>query len=109
MKTNVIMRLEFEAIHCWPECPFQIVSFLKNKHRHIFKVTCKAPVGHDDRDIEFILCKQEIERYLRTTYDKKDIGGMSCEMLCKDILSAFPALNYVCVEEDGENGAEVHR
>ncbi len=108
-KMNVIMKLEFEAVHNWPDCPFDDVSFLRNKHRHIFKVTCKAPVHHDDRDIEFIVYKRKIEQYLRSKYDKKDIGAMSCEMICNDLLLTFPKLIYVCVEEDGENGAEVTR
>ncbi len=109
MKVNVIIKTEFEAVHCWPDCPLEAVSFLRNKHRHIFKVTCKAGVTHTNRDIEFIMLKRAVEQYLRSTYDKKDIGGMSCEMICKDLLDAFPVLNYVCVEEDGENGAEVVR
>lgn len=109
MQVNVIIKLEFEAVHCWPDCPLESVMFLRNKHRHIFKVTCKAGVSHANRDIEFIMLKHAVEQYLRATYDKKDIGSMSCEMICKDLLDVFPVLNYVCVEEDGENGAEVVR
>ena len=109
MQTNIIVKTQFEAIHCWSSCPFSEVAFLKQKHRHIFHVTCKAAVMHDDRAIEFIMCKHELEKFLTTTFHQKDIGDTSCEMLCKKILAVFHYFFYVCIEEDGENGAEVWR
>ena len=107
MKTYITIKTQFEAIHCWPECPIEAVSFLRNEHRHLFIVKCKAPVYHDDRDREFIHCKHEIEDFVREQYDRRNLGRKSCEMLCKEIQKAFPFLSYVRVEEDGENGAEL--
>ena len=109
VKTNIIFRTQFEAVHNWPGCPLSDVAFLQHPHRHVFHVTCKAPVKHYDRDLEFITCKTEVTDYLRQVYDHTDIASTSCEMLCADLLEQFPYLSYVCVEEDGENGAEMFR
>lgn len=106
---NIIIKTRFTAVHCWPNCPFKDVAYLRDKHRHLFYVTCKASCCHDDRDIEFIRYKRTIDTYLHKYYEGKDLGSKSCEMLCKEFLNQFPELNYVKVEEDGENGAEVYR
>lgn len=110
VKANIIFRTQFEATHHWPNCPLvDGVAFLRFEHRHVFHVTCKMPVAHTDRDVEFITAKREVTGYLREVYEGQFIGSMSCEMLCEDLFRQFPTLTYVCVEEDGENGAEMWR
>jgi hypothetical protein len=112
MKTFVVVKLRFEAIHCWPDCPFLDVFFLKTPHRHEFWVEVKIPVQHDDRDVEFIRAKRELQTFVRVTYADKDLGAMSCEMIAREILST-EELSFdrqsVSVFEDGENGAVVER
>jgi hypothetical protein len=58
-KTNVIINLELEGLHCFPAARelFPEVSFLSDPHRHLFKVQLKKRVTHTDRDIEFIIFK----------------------------------------------------
>jgi hypothetical protein len=107
MKTNIIVNLQFEGIHCWLECPIDDVSFLKYPHRYIFHITCKKEVNHGNRDIEFIMLKREILKTLNNWYPKKDLGRMSCEELALRLITNFN-LNYCCVMEDNENGAEIH-
>lgn len=102
----VILNTQFSAIHNWPSCPIEAVSFLRNPHRHIFHVTMKFPVTHDDRDIEFINKKNEVNHFLNTL-EGRNIGSMSCEELCKTLGNRFSA-SYVKVMEDNENGAEVY-
>ena len=104
-RTNVIIRTQFEALHAWPNCPIEEVAFLRHPHRHIFHVTVKLPVAHDDRDVEFIVFKRLLEEYLQG--QPMDLGSKSCEMLCIDILAKFEGITYVSVFEDNENGAEV--
>jgi hypothetical protein len=104
-KTNVIVKLQIEATHNWPKCPFKEVEFLKYPHRHIFHIKCKKEVQHNDRDVEIIMLKREIESYLQKAY-KGQFGSKSCEMIAEELLELFN-LNYCSVLEDNENGAEI--
>lgn len=108
-KTNVILNTDFIAVHCWPECPFDDVSFLRHPHRHKFTVTMKFSVSHTDRDIEFIRMKDDVTSFIRAHFDGKDLGRMSCEDIAVMIMNGFEytGANYVSVFEDGENGAEL--
>ena len=114
MKTNVIAKLEIEGLHNWPdaEAVFPEVGFLASMHRHKWYITAKKPVYHDDRDVEFIMFKRDIEEWLRNTYwntssRTHEFGAKSCEMLAREILEEF-GCNFVSVFEDNENGAEIY-
>lgn len=107
IQKNIIVTTKFSAIHHWPGCYIEEVSYLKNPHRHEFHVQVKAPVIHDDRHIEFINLKNRIETWLQKNWDKKDLGQMSCEQMCTSLLNVFLELTYVRIMEDNENGAEV--
>lgn len=109
MRTNVVIKTSFEAIHYWPDCPFEEVSFLCRPHRHVFHVTMKWPVNHNNRDKEFILAKREVEDFVLGKWNREDVGKMSCEDFCEALLIQFPTAVYVSVFEDNENGAEVYR
>jgi len=114
MKTNIIITLQVEGLHRWdgviqkPE--LREVHFLAYPHRHIFHITAKKEVSHDDRDIEIIMMKRNVLAYLEKHFynidmDIFDFGGMSCEMIANTLATVF-GFNYVSVMEDGENGAE---
>lgn len=107
MITNVIVNTRFSAIHCWPSCPINEVFYLRTPHRHEFHVTAKKQVMHNDRDIEIIMLKKSIDSFISENWKDKDIGSMSCEMMCSELLSLFN-LSYISVLEDGENGAELY-
>ena len=114
MKTNVIAKLEVEGLHNWPaaQSVFPEVGFLANMHRHKWFITAKKKVNHDDRDVEFIMFKRDIEQWLKTTYYNTlsrthEFGAKSCEMLAKEIMEEFDCV-YVSVFEDNENGAEIY-
>lgn len=101
---NIIINTRFSATHCWPDCPIHAVSFLRDPHRHVFHVRMKKKVHHDNRDVEFIDFKNDVEDWLQR-WDKKDLNAMSCEMMAKKLAETFHC-SYVRVLEDGENGAE---
>jgi hypothetical protein len=105
MQTKVIVTLRVEGVHHWPGCPFDDVAFLKDKHRHIFHIKATKAVTHDDRDVEIIMLKREIEQYLFEAYEG-DFDTNSCEMIAKDLVTVFK-LSSCEVLEDGENGAIV--
>jgi 6-pyruvoyl-tetrahydropterin synthase len=105
MKTFVVIKAQFEAIHQWEECPISEVDFLRQPHRHIFHVTVKFKVGHNNRELEFIVMKHKLEDIL-AKYNRRFIGNKSCEMLAEEIMLKLDA-DFVSVYEDDENGAEV--
>lgn len=115
MKKLIVVKTQFEAIHCWPECPIKEVAFLKNPHRHVFYVIVKWVVNHNDRDKEFIIMKRELDRFIHLTLFRIpennfgiDLGRMSCEDIADHIHKAFPDCCFVSVFEDNENGVEAY-
>ena len=111
---NVIVKLAIDGMHCWPDARkiFPEVGFLSDIHRHMFHITLKKKVNHDDRDVEFLMFKRDVLEYLRAKYFREDyrshlFGSMSCEMIAKELLEQF-GCEYVSVWEDQENGAEVY-
>lgn len=109
--TEVYCSLQVEAIHNWPGCPFEEVSYLRLPHRHVFHIKAYKAVNHDDRDVEFIMLKHAIVAYLKAAYYNNTqqlhvFGAMSCEMLGRQLVEVF-GLTKCDVSEDGENGSVV--
>lgn len=110
LETSITVRTQFEGIHYYEKAPDE-VSFLRHPHRHIFHVEITASVTHDDREIEFIMLKRDLELHIQMMGQK--LHYKSCEMLCKDFLKymlrGYGARKYkISVFEDGENGATVN-
>jgi len=107
MKKNIIVNLQFEAIHNWPRVAKESeVNFLQYPHRHTFYIEAKKEVTHNDRQIEIITFKRQILHYLFNRFQDGNLGDMSCEQLAEELLQVF-GLSYCKVLEDNENGAEV--
>lgn len=105
----VFCRTSFEGVHCWPDAP-EPVFFLRTPHRHMFQVEVHVEVPHNDRAVEFILLKRNVNTW---TYGlPTNLLSKSCEMLAED-LHAYLARSYgtdrrykITVGEDLlENGA----
>jgi hypothetical protein len=106
-----------EGVHCYPAAATDPnlatgdeydVSFLANKHRHIFHFRVWISVTHNDRDIEFI----QFKRWLENLYKDNilDLNFQSCEMMSDDLYSEisqkYPGREvWIEVSEDGENGS----
>lgn len=109
-RVNIIINLRVPGIHCWKDCPYQDVAFLRSLHRHEFHICAKKAVSHTDRDIEIIRFKRDMEQYFRDTFEWHGtaymFGLMSCEQLAERLTKHFN-LAYCSVLEDGENGAEI--
>ena len=105
MNRYIVVKTQFEALHCWPECPIEEVSFLKNLHRHIFYVVMKWKVWHTDRQKEFIVTKRAVDTAIQK-WDK-DLGRASCEDIADRLHDTFLDCTFVSVFEDNENGVEV--
>jgi len=109
LKPNKTIWVTFqkEGIHCYPDAP-KGVEFLRHPHRHMFHFKVEIEVFHDDRDVEFILFKRELEDLYQT--GTLQLNHRSCEMMA-DELADYIRVNYanrrltITVSEDGENGA----
>lgn len=107
MKKRIFIRTSFEGFHCWPDAPDE-VGFLRDLHRHIFHVECELEVNHNDRDVEFILFKREVDFCIRKTMKAANTDTWSCEKWASHLLTTLN-LTKCSVSEDGENGATVYR
>lgn len=104
--TFVQITDQFEGLHNWPEAPEQ-VAFLRDPHRHIFKVRIRVSVTHDDRELEFFILRSRAREFYPKTYN---IGRQSCEQMANKILNGLKSIYKVRtyeveVSEDGENSA----
>lgn len=115
-KRTIFVTTSFEGIHCYPSAP-EGVEFLRTPHRHIFGVRAEVEVYHDDRELEFILLKREVNSWFeaRTINNVFEMGAMSCEQVATDLIVFLQGhltrgterYMSVSVDEDGENGATV--
>lgn len=109
MKT-IVVRFQKEGLHYYTGAP-EGVEFLKFQHRHMFHVEVEMEVFHDDRELEFILVKRDLEANFTGKLD-----GKSCEMICDDIhkycvekyCADHKRVMKISVFEDGENGARAY-
>ncbi|HOL14170.1 MAG TPA: hypothetical protein PLD61_07345 [Bacillota bacterium] len=108
MKKLIAVRTQFEGIHCYPDAPEE-VRFLRHPHRHVFHVELQIEVYHNDRELEFIIVKRNLEVYINQTL--KNVSSKSCEAMAELIRNyaherwGENRLVNVGVFEDGENGA----
>jgi len=106
-KRFIVIRTSFEALHRWPECPFEDVSFLRDAHRHIFHVEVQVETSMD-RQIEFIRFKRKVDKYIKKEFAGKNLGSLSCEAIAEVLCYRMDA-KRVSVFEDNENGAIYER
>jgi hypothetical protein len=105
-KKFIWVTFQREGFHMYPDAP-EGVEFLKSIHRHIFHFRIELEVFHDDRDVEFILFKRELERLYSNA--EMELDFKSCEMIAEDlyeyISDKYPGRDLVItISEDGENG-----
>lgn len=105
---------QFEAVHQYPGAPDE-VSYLRNPHRHMFHVNCTIQVFHDDRELEFIVVKHQLDKAIAAhKWEPCTSCEMMAEWIAKQILLWYQDRDgsrvrtvEVTVSEDGENGATV--
>lgn len=109
MQRFVRIKTQHEFIHCWPEAPTS-VYFLNTAHRHMLHLEVTVSVAHNDRDIEFIMLKREVDLWWQI-YSKEWPIRTSCEDVCTKLIKYLQQQygvdrSYaVAAYEDGENGA----
>jgi hypothetical protein len=116
-KSFIWVTFQKEGIHKYPDAP-EGVEFLKYPHRHIFHFRVELEVWHDDREVEFILFKRELENLYSDAVDSSTQGTLnldfkSCEMMARELygyINDFYPGRAVQIEvsEDGENGCRLY-
>jgi len=114
-KNYIWVTFQKEGIHKYPQAltdpKLKDVSFLGHPHRHIFHFRVDIEVFHDDRDIEFILFKRELESLYSST-GAMNVDFQSCEMIARE-LAKYIQTKYpnraltISVSEDNENGCRL--
>lgn len=106
---RIWVTTQFKGFHIWGEAPEE-VEFLRNNHRHLFKVKITIEVLHDNRELEFFILQEILDTFIDVELTKDNLG--SCEMIGEQIKLYFEKeypnrFIEVEVSEDGENGAIV--
>lgn len=106
-KMLVFAKTQVEGIHYFKNAPTG-VEFLRERHRHMFHVKAYWHVSHVNRDKEFILLKRKLTDFVKDLFHNEHPATMSCEFIACSVIDHLHA-DKVEVNEDGENGAVVHK
>ncbi len=109
--TTIWITFQKEGVHCYPAAKdLKGVEFLQHPHRHMFHFEVELEVFHNDRNVEFLLFKRELENLYSSGI--LELDHKSCEMLAQDVVD-YIMLEYpdrditVSISEDGENGGRI--
>lgn len=103
-KRYIVVRHQQEGFHAYPNAP-EVVSYLRARHRHMFKIKIKLEVFQNDREVEFHM----FLNWIKSLYAAQaiDLNNKSCEThaeeLIEKISTTYPGRYItVTVSEDGE-------
>ncbi len=85
-KRTIFVTFQKEGIHHYPNAPAG-VEFLAHPHRHMFHFRITVDVFHNERDIEFILFKRELENLY--SGGVLEMSHKSCEMLSEELIDSI--------------------
>lgn len=104
----VFLKTRFEGFHRYLGAKEQ-VSYLRDIHRHMFYVKFQIEVFDNDREIEFIELKHQVEQFIKQIQNEEKAIEYSCETYAEKIIEKVKELynrKMICeVSEDDENGA----
>jgi 6-pyruvoyl-tetrahydropterin synthase len=119
-KSFIWVTFQREGIHKYPAAltdptlatgDWLDVSYLGYNHRHTFHFRVELEVEHDDRAIEFIQAKRQMERLF--DQGTLQLDHKSCEMIARELHQQLVVLYgkkrdmVVEVSEDNENGCRM--
>lgn len=109
IRTFVEIKTNFEAIHNWPECPYEDVSYLRYPHRHKIYITVKIETTAD-RQIEFFMLKNEVDQIIDNLYTEKrlkQLGRKSMEEISSDIIKQLRMIYKCSIEVSASEDNQV--
>ena len=114
IKTQIVVKNNYQLTHNWPGCDVEGVMFLQHEHMHYFNLKTIIEVFHDDRELEIIKVGREIDKFVKKLFPDNKMGSTSCEQLGLQVgvflIERYPLVNgyrgvSVEVLEDNMNGA----
>ena len=113
-KRNIWVTFQKAGFHKYPAASIDPalgdVSYLGNKHRHLFKFNVQIEIFHNDRELEF----HQFLNYCESLFNENiiDIDFKSVEMLADDlylhIAARYPNRAVtISISEDGECGCVI--
>jgi hypothetical protein len=111
MKASIIIALDIEGFHHYPNAPEE-VNFLSHRHRHQFKIKIGFFVSDLNRELEFFLLREFIEKRIHGEFGyPAEFGARSCEMIANWIIGDLQDhefnLSFVEVWEEEIAGARI--
>lgn len=109
MKNTVIIKIEVDGFHHYPNAPKK-VEFLSYNHRHTFKIKAAYLVNELNREKEIFIQRDYIKEYLNESYGYPcQFEDMSCEMIANEILefSKDDGMIWCEVWEEETGGAKI--
>lgn len=112
-RESIVVRSQFVAFHRWKDAP-DVVAFLRDYHRHVFKVEVHLAVTHADRQLEFFIVQRDLNDILLHNFEGTRFEA-SCECVARSIMEkmeaykAYTSIFKVVVSEDGENDGVVEK
>lgn len=105
------VECQFEAVHYWPGAPFPYKVF-GTPHLHVFTCEVRLEVHHNEREVELLDLRREVERFCRERWGLDAASPDSCETMAEAVLTRlcdlFPGRSVkVGVFEMPEAGAWV--
>lgn len=102
------IKCQFEAVHYWPSAPVEVFG---TPHLHVFTCEVKLEVYHNEREVELLDLRREVERFCRENWNLA-VSPDSCETMAEAVLAhlcdLFPSRSVkVGVFEMPEAGAWV--
>lgn len=106
---SITVSNQFIAFHRWDEAPDE-VAFLRQWHRHVFKVRTTVEVSHANRQEEFFIVQRAVQELIDGLEGQYVL--YSCEQIAELIAQHMQGvkgyiLREVAVSEDGENEARL--
>ena len=108
-RSTIVVKTQFEGIHQYLDAPDR-VDFLREPHRHTFYVEVEMRVEHFERELEFILVKRALQRYLNVEpFAVTDSCETMASKICNYLVRIYGQRDIrCCVYEDNENGGCVY-
>lgn len=107
IKQKIYVTTQKEFFHCYPDAPEE-VSYLRDVHRHILHIKASIEVFSSDRELEFIMVKHALDKFLQEKKFEKETSceqvGLAVLAFLQDTCMSFRDIE-VEVSEDGENGS----
>lgn len=106
MVMQIVTYNQIVGFHYWKNAPEEF-SYLKNNHRHVFKIRCWFNVTHSDREIEINDMENKIEEKIKDDFNYQ-FENFSCEDIARYCIETFDCESCE-VLEDGFGGAYVRK